>query len=654
MNDGKIEQAIQSYQKAILYGNLQENVLAIELVNKAITLFPTTDRLAKARAYALRSRLNESEGRIDEALKDLRIAVNQNPKELEILQNLATFQLRHEMYEDAEETCMEMLQVMPMYPGAEMILGRIELARGQKDKALARFNKVINRFADLAGPYLCRADVFLALDRNNEAVDDLMMALEINDESRPECLDMIDRMARLDAAPNLEKRLNERLEVSRNNVAWMECLGRFQESRSNTVAAIELYGMILESVKNPALASRLSQCYMNNRRWVPALEYASKAVEWAPDSFLYKGRKAKVYWYADSLEAAVRVKSECIALLPENTRFYAERGTLLEQLGRKEEALKDFNVVLERHPDNTYALLHRGRVNMSNDFAYRALDDFNECVRQDTLYTACSTAPFALLYLDRRPAAESFMREILSQEGDSAFMSAVRFYSLLNETSLAMLYLERADDISLVNYYYLMREPDLYNLRSDPRFTDFIRERQPEAEELAPVNESVAADPVPVVAEPEPVVTETVVAVPVVIGRNAGKDVEEKKIPYDVVNGMMRVKGKIKNVDTYFAFVPGSRFQISQAKAEDLLKKKVIKRSDIHGSVSDKGIVAVGSTVFFSSILLGPVTLNNVTAVVVERKNVAIQFGFDIFEENMLPDLDRAIHVIHVTIRKNK
>lgn len=650
------EKATRYYQEAVQYEQLDEAYLSLQKVNSAIPLFPDADRLAKARAYVLRSRLYESQGKTDDALESLKIAANTAPKELEILQALAEFQLRNEMYEDGEATCTDMLQVMPMYTEAEIILGRIEMARGQRDKALARFDKIINRFADLGKPYLFRADVFLAMDKPSEAVDDLMMALSLKDESRSACLDMIERMAETPAADQLESSLKKRVEMSRNNLPWMECLARFKQAKNELSEAIELYEKILETEKNASLASRLSSLFLDLRRWNSALEYASKAVEWAPDSFLYKSQKATVYWYQDDIDSFYRQEAACIELLPENTRFYASRGFTRELMGDNEGALKDFEEVLKRQPEHPDVLLRYGRIHYGEGFIYRAEQEFNQCFVLDSLnYTAGSTAPFALFYMDRRKEAEEFAKEILSRDGDAALLMAARFYSLMNETTTAMSYLKRADESFLLNYYCLMREPELYNLRTDPAFIDFIREREPAALALQPVEGEKPAEIVVVEPVEEPEVTVVEVPAPVAKPAKKTETVEEKNIPYKVVNGMMRVNGKIKGADQFFAYVPGSRFQISQAKAEDLLKKNLITRSQISGSVDAKGIISVGSTIFFSSIQLGPVTVHNVTAVVVKRDSVALQFGADIFDENMTADLDRAASVIHVTIRnKNK
>lgn len=638
------------YREAVNYEELQENSLAMEQVSKAITLFPETDRLAKARAYVLLSRLKESQGKVSEALLDLRIAAAQAPKELEILQFLAEFQVRQQMYEDAEETCNEMRNVMPMYPAADLIAGRIEMARGQYEKALPIFDKVINRFADIARPYLDKTEALLALDRLDEAADNLMMALEINDESRQDGLKLVARMAQL-PSPYLEARLNERMTVSRNNLVWLESLAYYKEGLSDFVSAQNLYRKMLETENSASVASRLSYCCLSLRQMNSALDFASKAVEWEPDSFIYKKGKARVLWYADSLSATIRQLSDCIELLPQNTFFYCKRGLLYEQMGAKDEALKDFNAVLSCQPAHTGAMLYRGRINLSRNLSLRARQDFEACVRMDTLYTANSSAPFALFYLGKRAEAETFMREILSIEGEKAYLNAVRFYSLMNENSLAISYLKRAEESNLLNYYYLMREPDLANLRTDQSFLDYIAEKQSDVLEILASEREKPFD-----LNSEESAKTSVVDVPVIIQQAVPKEPEviKEDIPYEVIDGIMRVKGRIGNVKAFFAFVPGGRFQISQVKAEWLLAKKLIKRTDIQGSVSEKGIIAIGSNVFFASIQLGPVTLHNVTAVVVDRKNIAIQFGTDIFEANMLPELDHQHHVITVTIQKNK
>lgn len=132
-----------------------------------------------------------------------------------------------------------------------------------------------------------------------------------------------------------------------------------------------------------------------------------------------------------------------ISLYPEYSTAYFNRAELYRQLGKTEEARKDYEKVVSLNPMVT---------------------------KEDNL------TPFALFFLGRKAEAIDWQNKILAayptagKQYDTACL-----YAVMNETELALQYLELALKNGYKGFKYIRRDKDLDNIRELPAFKALIK-----------------------------------------------------------------------------------------------------------------------------------------------------------------------------------
>ena len=101
----------------------------------------------------------------------------------------------------------------------------------------------------------------------------------------------------------------------------------------------------------------------------------------APQNALKRNQAGLRLFGQGKYEAAVREFTKAIQLDAKLTSGYHNRATANRQLDRQDEALSDFETVLQLHPGQVDALLGRGEIWMQQGDRQRALVDFEEALR---------------------------------------------------------------------------------------------------------------------------------------------------------------------------------------------------------------------------------------------------------------------------------
>ncbi|MCR9256622.1 MAG: tetratricopeptide repeat protein [Alphaproteobacteria bacterium] len=130
----------------------------------------------------------------------------------------------------------------------------------------------------------------------------------------------------------------------------------------------------------------------------------------------------------DDIERSLAALDRAVALAPGTARFHVDRGVLYLELGRTWDAIDDFDLALDLHPNRPEALQFRAT-------AYRLVEAYDlaetDLVR---LLNLDPGSPEAFLELgevrlaqgDRRAAQEAFLLTLENTDADTALAAAAR------------------------------------------------------------------------------------------------------------------------------------------------------------------------------------------------------------------------------------
>ncbi|MBX7147188.1 MAG: tetratricopeptide repeat protein [Alphaproteobacteria bacterium] len=146
------------------------------------------------------------------------------------------------------------------------------------------------------------------------------------------------------------------------------------------------------------------------------------------------GQAAQAWYQADRLDFAYLLQSRALNLDPQNIDLFIDRGVILVESGKYQEALADFNQALTLSPQKIEALVYRGTVYRILDQLDDAKKDINQALLINSHY------PEALL--------ERGILKRLSQDNEGARQDWIEVLKLAKDTptgELAQRNIEKLD-----------------------------------------------------------------------------------------------------------------------------------------------------------------------------------------------------------------
>lgn len=143
-----------------------------------------------------KSRQLERAGKLDEARRQLELAVEKQPKSATAYYRLAAWQLNHGEYESAKQSILRALELRPGHPKMLTTLGKVYWGQGNLQRALETLQKVVDQFPENATSRLALAQLLGRLGRIDEATNQYIIVVEL----APENVDAITTLGSLLAA----------------------------------------------------------------------------------------------------------------------------------------------------------------------------------------------------------------------------------------------------------------------------------------------------------------------------------------------------------------------------------------------------------------------------------------------------------------------
>jgi tetratricopeptide (TPR) repeat protein len=264
---------------------------------------------------------------------------------------------------EAETLCRKIIATDRKNFDAFHLLAIVQAAQGQREKAIANYDRAIALRPTVAAVFSNRGAVLKDLKRYDEALASFDRALAIEPSfaqahnNRGNTFQALGRHdeALASYARALALRPND-VKAIRNRGIAMRDLGRFDEALASFDRAIALSPGFAEAYGDRGLA------LLTMKRFEDALASFDRAIALAPRIAEFHDRRANVLLKLQRFEQALASSDDAIAMKPDAAEAYANRGLILHALKRLEEALTSCDNAIRLEPDFADAHFIRGHL----------------------------------------------------------------------------------------------------------------------------------------------------------------------------------------------------------------------------------------------------------------------------------------------------
>ena len=506
-----------------------------------------------------------------------------------------------------------------------MGIGRNANAQKRYEDAIKQFDYVIKLEQNYSSVYSFRAESYMGLKKYNEAIDDVITALYIDNDDKAFYELQVLADSAFDAT--VAKLKVQKLKAPTENI-WTYDLGVVYETAKKYNKAIGYYKESLNKDSSPVTADRISQCYDELGDYDKALEYSDQAIalDSAKSQYLYY--KANILDNAGKSQEAIKVMSEYIANNPEQAGGYYRRGWFKDHSGDIEGALEDYTMAITLQPNVAYAYLNRGVLYRLKGENAKAESDFKQVVRLDSIPEEADCSFYAYYYLGQKDKAIEVLNTMLDKDKDKKgnCYDAACLYSVMGEKEKALSYLRQSLEDGYRRFAHIKRDRDLINIRNTEEFKALMKEFEEKHQQ------EIASD----VDEDDSVY-----------------EMKVEEIPFTKDGGVCKVKCSINGLPLHFIFDTGAAdVSISSVEATFMAKNDYLSSSDIIGRQNYQtadGNITEGTVINLKDVKLGSLHLNNIKASVVRNQAAPLLLGQSVLSKLGKIEIDNTKNVLRIT-----
>lgn len=433
----------------LIYDQNDQEGNALDCFNKAVSLLKK-DKKWISYAYVLRARVNTQLGNDDLALKDWKASLKENPNDEITLTDRAQYYLYKGEYVLAEADYDALISSQPGNTAGYLGKGKIAFQNGQYDSAVKLFSYCISLDPNSSDAYALRAKTYLALNRNNEAADDIITALGIDSNST--VFSLLENI-KSPAKEILLTKLRIQQSKDRNNGLWSYVQGVVYEDANDYDNAIKAYDTSNKISINCTAMYRLSLCHFELGEYNSALDCINRAILMDSTRTDYLKTKVNCLYESGRTKDAIDVLGTYIEKEPDDFFGYYRRGFIKSCTDDIDGAINDYTTSLVLEPRYTYALIERancyklkGNTNAANADYKKAIEECIKLYSADTTkfhfniddkdilkhipYYYFSNMQYAYLGLGKKDLAIAVQDSILAHNDDkSSYYDAACLYS---------------------------------------------------------------------------------------------------------------------------------------------------------------------------------------------------------------------------------
>ncbi len=459
---------------AVLYSRANQYFIngdyqkALDDVNAALEVTTRSDLQMLVDEYVLRAKIYNVTGKLQLALADLQEANKLDPSSEAVLNMLADSYYDNGDWTNARNSYMALYRRSNINYKAILGLARTEVRLNNAGQAMEYANRAVELYPADVAVYVGRAEVLELLGRNQEAAQDLIMALSISDgggDAIPRLMRLSDVayddvVAALDAAisnvPDGGMFYYIKSSVQVGHFRYADGLRALHE-----IITRKLYDY--HSIYYNAAIAAYNLC-----RFDDALAYIDKAIDMQGELPYYYVLKSQILSAMNRVEDAYNAIKVGLMVKADDLELLYQRAMLDIDAGEYRAAQQGLNEIIMTNASWARARYMRGwlRKNCLGD-ENAAKNDFTEILLtgdgNDLL------RGFALHELGRDDEAAQWCESIVKEEkrsgGEARFVAAV-VMSLCGRADDAIAYLDQALAHGYGSYYDVMdNETPLRSLR---------------------------------------------------------------------------------------------------------------------------------------------------------------------------------------------
>ena len=597
---------------------------ALTAANTAVKKIPSKDKEYKAFAFSTRASVFLNLEDTIQAIKDYAQAIALTPEDDRLYNARAQVYYEQGKYDLADNDYRKMISLKEGDVMGYMGLGRNANAQKRYEDAIKQFDYVNKLEPSYSSAYSFRAESYIGLKKYNEAIDDVITALGIDQDDKAfyELQTLADSAFAQTVAKLKVQKLKEPKESS-----WPYDLGVVYERTDRYAKAIPFYKESLAIESNKEIANRISNCYNEIGDYDKALEYCDQAIAFDSTKTNYLYFKANILDNAGRSEEAIKVMDSYIAQNPDEYFPYYRRGWIKDHSGKTDEAIEDYTMAITLQPNDAYQYLNRGVLLLRKGDKKKADEDFKQAVRLDSVPDAPECAFYAYYYLGDRDKAIETLNKALKKEDKGNYYDAACLYSIMGDKEKAIFYLRKALEKGYRRFAHIKRDRDLNNIRTTTEYKALMAEY--EQKHL----QEIAED-----------------------GDDAVYENKTEEVSFIKEGNVCKVKCSINNLPLHFIFDTGaSDVSISSVEATFMLKNDYLSASDIIGRqnyITADGNITEGTVINLRDVKLGNIHLNDIKASVVKNQSAPLLLGQSVFSKLGKIEIDNDNKVLRITYRQ--
>ena len=457
---------------ALGLSTLEEVDATFTAVNNALKYLPKKEKTYQSTAYQMRARVNLVRKDTAAALKDYAVAIKCQPEKKSLYEDRAELYFEMHEYKLSNKDYDRLLELDPHNVIGFMGKGRNYRNLGQYDHAITHFTYVIQMYPNFSRGYSFRAECLLLKNKYSEAADDILAALDLDEDSKARGL-LIDEF-RGDKMNVIKPKLQRMTHKEPNRALWRYYLAVLLEVNELYKDAIRQYHEANRLDAALTAHERIAVCHASMGNFAKALEHLNLVIAKNTTRASLYSRRAYYYSEMGEVQKAIDDYDKCVQMNP-TSRAYFLRGWEKHMAGQHEGAIEDLTISINM--DSTFSVAYdgRGRSYLSLGQMDLAKADFEKILSFDTVPATNSCAAFAYHFLGQDSIALDYALRCLEVDPRTLYNVACA-YALAGNTEKAVEYLRKEFEDGFVRLYHLSRDVDFDAIRQDPAYQALIEE----------------------------------------------------------------------------------------------------------------------------------------------------------------------------------
>lgn len=601
---------------------------ALTAINQALKYLPKKDKEYMSFAYGMRAKVALNLGDTISALKDYGSAIKFTPDDEDLYEKRAQVYYELQKYDLADEDYRKIITLNQGSVMGYMGIGRNAYAQKRFEDAIAQFDYVIKLASDYASGYSFRAESYIGLKRYNDAIDDIIKALELDYDSKAFYL-----MQQVADSSFTEIATKIKVQCVKNpsNGYWPYCLGIINEHGKYYKKAIEQYKSSLQKDGSPITAYRIACCYKYIGDYSSAIEYIDFAIETDSIDYDYVLEKADLLYELGKTSDAISQLSKYINRYPDFYYGYYRRGFYRDNTYDVDGAIEDYSMSIVLEPRYAYAYLGRADMYRAKGEKELSIADYKKVIELDTIPGNSSCAQYAYMELGNNERAIDFMNRIIEADSLNAgnYYDAACIYSRMGDYKKAIENLKISFEKGYRRFSHIEIDDDLTSLRNINEFKELVK------------------------CYKELYLLE-------IEGKSDNETYIERivEIPFTKEGEVCRVKCTINNLPLHFIFDTGaSDVSMSNVEASFMFKNDYLGSQDIQGKqnyITADGDISEGTIVNLRNVEFGGLNLTNVKASIVKNQKAPLLLGQSVLKRLGKIEIDNERRILKITYREKK